>query len=184
MLIAAALISLATRLSKQEPQINVAEIGDPCKYCNQNKSESISPPLCFYSVPVECHTDSDCAKYSPKPSNNPNRCGGRDEFCCAKNKCDSGLYCSPIDGGTCFPRVCTSGARQYSGKFEQVCKKDGSGWQNTSCKIGCSNGRCQVCPPGNSLCQGQNLKQCKSDGSGYTTVQVCANNQTCNQQLG
>ncbi|MBU4351106.1 C39 family peptidase [Patescibacteria group bacterium] len=72
-------------------------------------------------------------------------CGALWEPCCGA-ACDSGLYCSPIDGGTCMKKVCSSGEKQCAGNALKTCKADGTGWNQTTCQYDCVNGACTATP--------------------------------------
>ena len=100
-----------------------------------------------------CEWKLSCSSTPPPPATLPPpavpACGAEWEECCGSypnGSCNSGLYCSNLDGGTCRTKVCTA-ERKCEGNVLKICKADGSGWNNTTCQYGCVNNDCQAAAP-------------------------------------
>ena len=130
------------------PKDNNASAQTTCRGASENAcniNASLCEPLRGDNPNAECGDTNPPAPPPPAPN-----CGGQWEECCGQGypngSCNSGLYCSNMDGGTCRTRVCHA-ERRCEGNVLKICKADDSGWNNTTCQYGCANNDCQAAPP-------------------------------------
>jgi len=130
---------------------------------------------------------ADPAPTSVTTLTSPPECGGQFEPCCGNKQCNSGFWCSDLEGGTCVPQTCTPGQRQCNGGSLGICRADGSRFDYSSCgNFGCdtTTNTCKICDPDTPRCNGSTLQKCNDIGTLWVTDKVCPSNTLCDEQLG
>ncbi len=131
------------------PKDNSASAKITCPGANENAcniNARICEPLYSDNPNAQCGDTSAPLPLPPPPL--PPACGAEWKECCGgypNGSCNSGLYCSNLDGGTCRTKVCHA-ERRCEGNILKICKADGSGWDNTTCQYGCENNACKSAP--------------------------------------
>ena len=122
---------------------------------------------------VGCTSDQQCPVDVPY-------CGddGLCKECLSTNDCKEGT----CESGFCLSEDCTPDATMCQGPSMQlICNASGTGWIQAPCSSGfCTAGKCTLCEPSATVCQGFKVVACSEDGQSSTEIDDCgAKGQLC-----
>lgn len=147
--------------------------GDDVVRCNQNGT--------FYEFLYHCESGCEngacvepiCEPFSTRCNENVvETCSARGREWLPSETCEiacEGGHCVTLGPGECSP----AGIRRCNGNNVERCT-DHRTWEIIeNCFVGCMNGACIQCLPGDRQCNGNNVEVCNNTGSNYELAERC-----------